>query len=191
MTKFQSVNLTGNTVTLEPLQETHRTELKVAAQDESIWTFLPDISSKNFEHWFDKMLQGLQDQEEFPFVVRNKSDQKIIGTTRYYNIKINHKRLSIGYTWYISTARGTTVNPECKLLLLSHAFEALEINRVEFMTDSRNLHSRNALKKLGANEEGILRQHMILKNGYIRDSVVFSIIKPEWPRIKTQLQARL
>ena len=105
----------------------------------------------------------------------------------YYHIDRGHRRLCIGYTWLIPEVWGTYVNSECKYLLLKHAFEDLNINRVEFMADARNYRSRAALKKLGAREEGILRQHMILENGYVRDTVVFSIIKSEWPEIKMAL----
>lgn len=126
-----------------------------------------------------------------PFVVRRVVDGEIIGSTRYYNISQEHHRLTIGYTWYIVDVWGTVVNPECKYLLLRHAFETLHINRVELLTDVRNLRSRAAIKKLGAIEEGILRWHMIVEDGRIRDTVVHSIIKSEWPPVKLGIEARL
>jgi len=104
---------------------------------------------------------------------------------------MDNKKLTIGYTWYISEMRGTAINLECKLLLLTHAFENLNVNRVEFSTDARNLRSRAAIKKLGAQEEGILRQHMVVQNNHIRDTVIFSIIKSEWPNVKEGLLLRL
>ena len=130
-------------------------------------------------------------QQHLPFVVRRLADKKIIGSTRYYDINIEHQRLTIGYTWYVLEAWGTYVNPECKFLLLAFVFEELKMNRVEFVTDSRNLRSRAAIKKLGATEEGVLRHHMVLDDGFIRDSVIFSIVKLDWEKVKLTLQSRL
>ena len=189
--KVISQKLTGKFVELEPINENHREHLRQAAEDESNWTYTHYVASgKNFDHWFEKALCGIEKNQQ-SFVVRQKSDQKIIGSTRFYNMDMDHKRLTIGYTWYISEARGTAVNPECKLLLLTRAFENLNVNRVEFFTDARNLRSRAAIKKLGTQEEGILRQHMIVKNNHIRDTVIFSIIKSEWPNVKEKLLLRL
>lgn len=178
-------------IQLEPLNATHKNDLYHAAQDESIWTYNASKAfGDRFYYWFDKALSCLEKQEHLPFVVRRLADQKIIGSTRYYDIDIHHQRLTIGYTWYIPEVWGTYVNPECKILLLSFVFEELKMNRVEFVADSRNLRSRSAIKKLGATEEGILRQHMILEDGFIRDSVLFSIIKPDWEKVKAALQLR-
>lgn len=184
--------LKGNWVHLEPLNDSHRDELYAIAQDESIWTY---NSSKafgdRFSRWFDKAIKCLQAEQHLPFVVRRVSDKKLIGSTRYYDINSENHRLTIGYTWYIPEVWGSCVNPECKYLLLKYAFEELQVNRVEFVTDSRNSHSRAAIKKLGATEEGILRHHMILEDGFIRDTVIFSITKPEWSTIKFNLKTRL
>lgn len=192
MSVIQPILLTGNVIQLEMLNETHKNELYEAAQDEKIWTFTQSKAFHNhFYPWFDKAIISFQEGKQLPFIVRQQSDKKIIGSTRYYDINFNHRRLTIGYTWYIQSAWGTAVNPECKYLLLQHAFEILAMNRVEFVIDSRNLRSRAAIKKLGATEEGILRQHMILENGIIRDSIIFSIIKSEWPIIQASLKSRL
>jgi RimJ/RimL family protein N-acetyltransferase len=183
--------LVGKFVELEAINESHREHLRTAAQEESTWIYMPYAAAgENFDYWFEKALSGLE-KNQLTFIVRKKQDQKIIGSSRFYNIDMDNKRLTIGYTWYMSEARGTTVNPECKLLLLTSAFETLGVNRVEFMTDSRNLHSQAALKKLGAKEEGILRQHMVVQNNYLRDTVIFSIIKSEWSNIKNVLSRRL
>lgn len=184
--------LKGNWVQLEPLNDSHRDDLYAVAQDESIWTY---NSSKafgdRFYRWFDKAVKCLQAEQHLPFVVRRISDKKLIGSTRYYDINSENHRLTIGYTWYIPEVWGSCVNPECKYLLLKYAFEELQANRVEFVTDSRNSRSRAAIKKIGATEEGILRHHMILEDGFIRDTVIFSITKPEWPTIKLNLENRL
>lgn len=192
MLNIQPITLKGSWVQLEPLNESHKNELYDAAQDEAIWTY---NSSKafgdRFYRWFDKAIHCFQRQEHLPFIVRRLSDKKMIGSTRYYDINSEHHRLTIGYTWYIPEVWGTYVNPECKFLLLKFAFEDSQINRVEFVTDSRNSRSRAAIKKLGAVEEGLLRHHMILEDGFIRDTVMFSIVKPDWPQIKSRLQSRL
>lgn len=184
--------LAGSWIHLEPMNETHRDDLCAIAKDSRIWTYIATrAEGDSFDQWFAKAMSKLQSGHHLPFVVRRLSDQKIIGTTRYYDISPTHHRLMVGYTWYSPEVWGTYVNPECKYLLLQHAFEILKINRVEFATDSRNLRSRSAIKKLGANEEGLLRQHMVLKDGFVRDTVVFSIIKNEWPRVKSMLEERL
>jgi RimJ/RimL family protein N-acetyltransferase len=184
--------LHGELTILEPLHESHRHALYTAAQDETIWTHIASNALGNrFHRWFDKALTCLEAKQHLPFIIRRRSDEKIIGSTRFYDIMPEHHRMTIGYTWYLPEVWGSFANPECKLLLLRHAFEDLKVNRIEFVTDSRNNRSRAAIKKLGASEEGLLRQHMVLENGFIRDSVIFSIIQPEWPRVKADLLARI
>lgn len=171
--------LTGQIVQLEQLQEIHRKTLRTLSKDEKISLYSPALRLK-FDSWFDK---ALSQAEQFTFVVRQLQNQKMIGSTRFYEINLNHKRLAIGYTWYIPDVWGTGVNLDVKLLLLNYAFQIAGINRVEFHIDSRNERSRFAVKKLGATEEGILRQHIILDDGYVRDTVVYSILKEEWPSL--------
>lgn len=180
--------LSGKHITLEPISETHREDLRLAAQDERIWTYnsVKGYGDK-FDPWFEK---ALKTETQLAFVVRKLSDKKLIGSCRFYDISREHHRLTIGYTWYVVDAWGTTVNPECKLLLLEYAFETLGINRVELVTDARHARSRAAVKKLGAIEEGILRGHMVLEDGSYRDTVVHSIIKNEWPTVREKLEAR-
>jgi N-acetyltransferase len=192
MLDIQETILKGSWIQLESLNESHKGELYDAAQDEAIWTHHSSKAfGEKFYRWFDKAIKCFQHQQHLPFIVRRISDKKIIGSTRYYDINSEHHRLTIGYTWYIPEVWGTYVNPECKFLLLKFAFEDLQINRVEFVTDSHNARSRAAIKKIGAMEEGVLRYHMILEDGYIRDSVIFSIVKPDWPRVKSILQLKL
>lgn len=189
MLTIESTTLKGSWVQLEPLNDSHKSELYNAAQDESIWTYNSSKAfGEGFYRWFNKAITA---STHLPFIVRRISDKRIIGSTRYYDINPEHHRLTIGYTWYIPEAWGTYVNPECKLLLLQFAFEDAKANRVEFVTDSRNSRSRAAIKKLGATEEGVLRHHMILEDSFIRDTVIFSIIKPDWPQVKSTLQSRL
>ena len=114
----------------------------------------------------------------------------MVGSTRFYDISIPDKRLAIGFTWYHPSVWGTPVNPETKLLLLQFAFETLSLNRVEFHIDSRNNHSINAINKLGAQQEGVLRKHKIVQSDFVRDTVLCSIIDSQWPAIKQTLLNR-
>lgn len=190
MLESKPVLLTGSQVQLEPLQQSHYETLKELSQNEIISTYSPALKLK-FDSWFNKALKYYPESRQIAFVVRTLHDQKIVGSTRFYEIYPDHKRLSIGYTWYIPEVWGTTVNTECKILLLQHAFDKLEVNRIEFFIDARNNRSRAAVKKLGATEEGLLRQHIALDDGFIRDTVVYSILKNEWPAISTNLIKKL
>jgi RimJ/RimL family protein N-acetyltransferase len=179
-------------IQLEPLQESHRNELYLAANDKSIWTYQTyDASGEQFTRWFERALKDFSTKTRLPFIVRKLDDMQIIGSTSYYEINAKHHRLAIGYTWYTPLVWGTYVNPASKWLLLQYAFELNDVNRVELLTDSRNMRSRAAIKKLGAKEEGVLRSHMVLDCGYIRDSVVFSIIKSDWLEVGAVLQKRI
>jgi RimJ/RimL family protein N-acetyltransferase len=183
-------NLTGRFVRLEPLAEGHREGLR-AANDPAIWTHLSMRGyGPDFDIYFDTARQMHESGAHIVFCVRRLADNRLVGTTRFAEIVPAHKRVEIGYTWYTPAAQASAVNPECKLLLLTHAFDA-GANRVELRTDSRNARSRAAIAKLGAKQDGILRAHMVLHDGYIRDSVFFSIIRSEWPDVRAGLEARL
>lgn len=184
--------LTGNHVRLEPLSIDHKDALKQIANETQIWTYtLTSAYGDRFDAWFEKALIKSTSGEQRPFVVRNLSDNQLVGATRYYEINLKHLRLSIGHTWYHPRVWGTKVNIESKYLLLQHAFECLKINRVQFNVDARNARSLAALNKLGAVKEGILRQHMILEDERLRDTVVLSIISPEWMMVKKRIAAHL
>jgi RimJ/RimL family protein N-acetyltransferase len=139
----------------------------------------------------NKALKPYPESRQVSFVVITLSDNKIVGSTRFYEINPEHKKLALGFTWYLPEVWGSLVNPECKLLLLQYAFEVLQVNRVEFFIDSRNARSRAAVKKLGATEEGILRQHIILEDGFIRDTILYSILKSEWPAVLSNNSKRI
>ena len=187
--------LAGPCVALEPLALQHREPLReAAAQDQSIWTYFPlsyNGAGEDFDQWFEYTMERYANDAHFPFAVRRRSDERIVGTTRFYDMVPEHRRLSIGSTWYSKDARGTLINAEVRLLTLSYAFEELLVNRVEMITDPFNLASRAAMKILGAVEEGVIRNHMIYKDGRIRDSVLFGIINSDWPVVRTRLQAKL
>ena len=130
-------------------------------------------------------------KDAFPFAIIDRASGTLVGSTRYYDISQTNRSLEIGSTWLTPRAWRTAVNTECKYLLLKHCFESLGTIRVQLKTDSRNLRSQKAIERLGASKEGILRNHMILPNGYIRDSVYYSIIEQEWPAIKGRLEGML
>jgi N-acetyltransferase len=127
----------------------------------------------------------------YPFTVILKETGRIVGSTRYLEVRAEHRGVEIGWTWYAPDAWGTVVNPEAKLLLLRHAFEDWKAIRVQFKTDHLNVHSRNAILKLGAKFEGSLRQHRVRSDGTIRDTVMFSILDTEWPAVQAELLERL
>lgn len=185
-------NIPGQYITLEPFAQHHKHDLKLLVEDPSIWKYLPyNASGNDFEAWFKNTLNKTETKLEMCFVVKCNKTQKVVGCTRYYSLALPYRRLAIGHTFYRADVRGTKVNPECKKLLLQTAFEMLGIERVELMADINNQRSIAAIKKLGAMQEGILRQYMTLENGYRRDTAVFSILKSEWPRIRKNLDSRL
>jgi RimJ/RimL family protein N-acetyltransferase len=184
--------LTGRWVQLEPLGDQHRDALRAAADDERIWAHTLVVArGPEFDHWFDDVLQHRSLGQQFPFAVRRRADEAVVGSTSYLDPVLRHRRVEIGSTWYTPDVWGTQVNPECKLLLLAHAFDVLGMNRVALCTDARNARSQAAIAKLGAVKEGVLRSHMVTQGGRIRDSVLYSIVIEEWPEVKARLAARL
>jgi RimJ/RimL family protein N-acetyltransferase len=185
--------LEGSHVRLEPLMSSHHDDLVVAAEDGELWNSIVTIvpSRTTMLTYIEEALQGQAQGRELPFVIIQKSSGQIVGTTRYYNIDREHRRVEVGYTWLAVSAQRTAVNTEAKLLLLTQAFEQWRCIRVELITDVLNQQSRTAIARLGATQEGILRNHMIMPDGRIRDSVCFSIIEPEWPEVKARLLAKL
>ena len=187
------VTLVGQYVRLEPLSIAHSRTLVAAAADGELWnstvTLIP--SHANVDEYIDAALNGQASGRELPFVIINQSTGMVVGTTRFYDIEPQDRRVAIGYTWLSRSAQRTAVNTEAKLLLLGHAFERWHCIRVELITDFLNEQSRTAILRLGAKEEGVLRSHMIMPGGRVRDSVCFSIIDKEWPEVKTRLCDRL
>ena len=177
----------GRFIRLEPLGQAHHAGLIAAAADPETWTYIPITDFEERLGWMmDENAQGRM----ITFVVLRKNGGAVLGSTSYLAIAPQDGRVEVGFTWYVAGARGGAVNPEAKLLLLENAFAA-HYNRVEFKTDAKNARSRAALLKLGATEEGILRGHMWMPQGYFRDSVYFSILAAEWPRVRANLQRRL
>ena len=146
----------------------------------------PDVMAEYVNEAITASKQG-----DIAFAVRCNVSQNIVGTSRFYNVDANNKRAMLGYTWYSSSVRRSPVNTECKLLLLRHLFEEHAAIAVEFRTHFFNQNSRKAIERLGAKQDGIIRHHQVLKDGSIRDTVVYSIINTEWPAVKNNLQSKL
>ena len=178
---------------LEPLTQAHAAALIVTTSDGELWNSTVTIvpSRDTVADYIQAALDGQAQGRELPFVTIRKSSNQIVGTTRFYEIRPHDRAVAIGYTFLAKNAQRTAVNTECKLLLLAHAFENWRCNRVELITDVLNQQSRTAILRLGAKQEGILRKHLILPTGRIRDSVIFSIIDEEWPEVKAGLMAKL
>jgi len=193
MSFVEPVTLEGRHVRIEPLAHEHADAVRAAAADGELWrlwyTSVP-APDKTIE-WIDIALDMRKRLGGMPFVVREKPSGELVGATRYFNVDATNRRLEIGHTWYAQRVQRTAVNTECKLLLLTHAFEALGCIAVEFRTSSFNFRSREAIARLGAKQDGILRNHQILPDGTLRDTVVFSIIASEWPAVKRHLAFRL
>jgi RimJ/RimL family protein N-acetyltransferase len=187
------VSLTGERwVTLEPLAREHLTEIAAAAADGELgglwFTHAPKAGAA--EEWVDMRLAAQNPNEGLTFVVRNL-DGALIGSSSYLNVDAPNRRLEIGNTWYVASARRSGVNSETKLLMLGHAFDQLGCVAVEFRTHFFNSTSRAAIERLGAKLDGILRSHQVLSDGSRRDTVVYSILDIEWPAVRNNLRHRL
>lgn len=189
----EPVTLKGSIVTLEPLSLEHLGGISEAVKDGELWKlwFTSVPSPETAEATIKAALELRENAGWMPFIVREKSTGKIIGSTRYCNVDEVNQRLEIGYTWYSESYQRTSVNTECKYLLLSHAFETLGAIAVEFRTNWHNHKSRAAIARLGAKQDGVLRNHQKSANGIYRDTVVFSIINLEWPAVKQGLMFKL
>ncbi|MDC2888152.1 GNAT family N-acetyltransferase [Psychrosphaera algicola] len=193
MNWLEPIELEHETVKLLPLKIAHLEALLAAAQDGNLWElwFTGVPSESTIE---DYIKRALADQElglALPFSVWHKPTNKIIGCTRFCNVVAKNKRLEIGFTWYAKSFQKTSVNTECKQLLLKHAFEKQLAIAVEFRTHWHNVKSQAAIRRLGAKQDGILRNHTIEADGVLRDTVVFSIINSEWPSVKKSLDFKL
>ncbi|MEL6977007.1 MAG: GNAT family protein, partial [Bacteroidota bacterium] len=173
--------------------EAHATDMIKAASDGQLWdiwyTSVP--SEQNITNYISHALTEQASGKALPFVVVEKATGKIVGSTRYCSVDAPNRRVEIGYTWYAKSTQRTGVNTECKFLLLRHAFETLDAIAVEFKTNFFNFPSRNAILRLGARQDGIIRNHRIDKMGNIRDTVLFSILNSEWPVVKTSLDFKM
>ena len=182
----EEIILENGRARLEPLQEVHFDALCEIAMNKELWelTSVTVTSVADFRKYFNQALEDKQNKSAYPFAIFDKQENHYGGCTRFGNISLEHKRMEIGWTWYHPQLQRTGLNRNCKFLLLSYGFEILGSNRIELKTSLTNLRSQNAMEKIGAVKEGILRRHMVNENGTIRDSVMYSFIKEEWLQIK-------
>lgn len=189
----QPVTLEGQFVRLEPLTLAHLDQLCEVALDEDLWrwTTAQVRTRDELREYIEAALQSQQEGTALPFATIERASGRAIGSTRYGNIEMRDRRVEIGWTWVGRPWQRTAANTEAKYLMLRHAFETLGCIRVELKTDALNERSRRAILRIGAKEEGLLRQHMITASGRLRDTVYFSVIDREWPEVKAALEAKL
>jgi len=184
--------LEGDRVRLEPLRPSHAAAVFESAKKmDWAWFLTPLRSMDDVERRIGLGMEGEGRDQEYVFAVLLKETRRVIGCTAYLTVVARHKRAEIGATWYVPEMQGTFVNPECKLLLLRHAFEDWGAVRIQLTTDVNNLRSQRAIAKLGARFEGVLRSHGIRPDGSVRDAMLYSITSAEWPEVKAGLVRRL
>lgn len=193
MAFVEAVTLSGQLVELCPLEADDHDGLIAAASDGELWTLgYTSVPAPDEMH---AAIAGFQQQRDagqtMPFTVRRRDTGRIVGLTTFCHIEAEHRRVEIGYTWYARSAQRTGVNADSKLLLLGHAFERLDCIAVELRTHWLNHQSRRAIERLGAKQDGVLRSHQLMRDGSVRDTVVFSIIRSEWPAVRSELRRRL
>jgi RimJ/RimL family protein N-acetyltransferase len=187
------VTLEGHGVRLEPLSPEHGAALAAAASDGQLWelwfTVVP--RPEHMDGYITDALAGQTNGHMLPWAVRELESGDVVGSTRYHDIVAPIDRVEIGYTWYATRWQRSHVNTACKLLLLTHAFEALGCQVVGLRTDNFNFASQRAIEALGAKKDGVLRHHLARRDGTVRDSVMYSILAAEWPDVKRHLTLRL
>ena len=180
-------------IRLEPLSAEHHDGLVAAASDGRLWelwfTSVPEPGAVT--NYIRDALKGQSDGHMLPWAVRDLSDNAIVGTTRYHDIVPAIDRVEIGWTWYAARCQRTNVNTTCKLLLLEHAFDKLGCAVVGLRTDNFNFRSQKAIEALGAKKDGVLRRHQARRDGSVRDSVLYSILREEWKDVRRHLELRL
>jgi RimJ/RimL family protein N-acetyltransferase len=185
--------LIGQRIVMRPLRASDAQALVLAASDGELWNlpFTVVPSEQTVDAYIAKALEGKRQGHVMPFVTTLRETGQVIGSSRFWKVDAANRKLEIGHTWLARTWQRSFANTEAKLLMLSQAFEAMGCVRVQLQTDERNAVSRAAILRLGAQQEGILRNERIMPDGFIRNSVRFSIVDAEWPGVKQRLQARL
>jgi RimJ/RimL family protein N-acetyltransferase len=191
--KLEETVLEGRFVRLEPLAHSHRDGLRVAISDGELWNIFVTLvpHPDDVPQFISEAREAYANGTELAFATIEIASGRIAGSTRFMKMDLPNKRGEIGFTFLGKSWQRTRMNTEAKLLMLTHAFEHLGLNRVELLTDFLNVTSRRAIARLGAKEEGLLRNHMVMPDGRVRDSVLFSIIKYEWPGVRQHLTAKL
>jgi RimJ/RimL family protein N-acetyltransferase len=185
------VTLRDRWVVLEPLDERHAADLCAAADPTCFQYSFESPASWDLPGFRSLVARARGTAGRIAFAVLDGGTGRAVGTTSYLDIQAAHRGVEIGFTWYARTARGTCVNPAAKLLLMGHAFEDHHAERVQLKCDARNVQSQRAIAGLGAVREGVLRRHRVLPDGFVRDTVMFSVVASEWPGVRAGLEARL
>jgi N-acetyltransferase len=187
--QIEMKDLVGKRVLLTPMQPEHEHALFVAGQESKIWDYLSIFvrCEADMERLVREAIHEREMGLSFPYVIVERASGDVVGSTRYLDIVPAHRTIEIGWTWLNPAVWRTAINTECKYLLLKHAFETLQVNRVSLKTDARNLRSQQAIERIGGVREGVLRSHKIMPDGYRRDTVYFSILREEWPDVCTRL----
>ena len=191
---LEPVTLTGLRARLIPLEQTHAPALFAAGRDPAIWTYLSVAPPQVLADMERVVQQALAEQAQgasLPFTIIDQETQGVVGSTRLMDVSPTHRQGEIGWTWLSPSVQRTRVNTECKSLLLRHCFEHLNFLRVQLKTDARNERSQRAMERIGAVREGVLRRHRVLHDGFVRDSVYYSVIAEEWPQTKGHLERLL
>lgn len=193
MTTPGPITLGGNGVRLEPLTMEHHQDLEAAAADGELWKlwFTSVPAPGKTGDYISAALRGQEAGHMLPWVVRELESEMVIGTTRYHDIVTAVDRVEIGYTWYAKSWQRSHINTACKLLLLEHAFDSLGCKVVGLRTDNFNFASQRAIERIGAKKDGVIRHHWLRPDGSIRDTVMYSILRSEWPDIRRHLELRL
>jgi N-acetyltransferase len=188
------VRVAGRLAVVEPLGPQHEEGLIEAAGEPELFAWMPvDMASSRdaVRDWLATTLKSAQASSEVPFAILDAGTGKVVGSTRFLELRFEHRRAEIGWTWLTRSAWSTGINVETKLTLLRQAFEHAGLRRVEFKTDARNERSRGALLALGATFEGVFRKHMVVRDGGARDSAYYSVIDDEWPELRERLEQRV
>ena len=191
--RLSPVVLEGTVIRMEPLTLDHVPALSEVGLDPSLWALTSNrvATEGDMREYVEQALADQKAGTALPFATVEQATGRVVGSSRFGNYVEVHRRIEIGWTWIAPAWQRTAVNTEAKLLMLTHAFETLGCRRVELKTSAKNARSRAAMLRIGASEEGTLRQHMINPDGSSRDSVYFSILDGEWPRVKERLKAML
>jgi RimJ/RimL family protein N-acetyltransferase len=188
------VVLEGGLVRLEPLAEPLAAALFDAGREAALWQHLargPFTTAEDARGWIRAALAEAHTGGCVPFAIVERAGERVLGSTRYMDIRRLDRALEIGWTWLARAAQRTGINTECKWLLLCHAFDVLGAYRVQLKTDLRNLRSQQAIERLGARREGVLRRHMVVRDGYVRDTVLYAITDADWPELRVHMERLL
>ncbi len=187
---MENIVLVNDIVTLKTMELAHIDAIFEAGNYEEIWTHLAITiaSREDAKQFVEQSLLNKALGKEHPFVIVDNTTNRIIGGTKLMDLDPTHKRISLGFSWLTPAYWGSPINSNCKYLLMQYCFEVLQVNRVQIQADERNIRSRNAIARIGATEEGIFRSHMVRKDGTPRNSVIFSVIQPEWPQVKQHME---